>query len=156
MFVISLVIPASCLLRYVLYGPVSKLVKWSTLFSFPKRPDRTCDPPSIQFNRHQGSFSVQSGRGVMLTAHLHLVSRLRIVQLSSSHLWTSTPCTGALRLVYHTDCCLRPVQCPKWMVNYCCVKRKVLLLHTEEQGRQCIQAGTVYGRILNRGLLEDV
>jgi len=48
-------------------------------FSSPPRPDRLCGPTSLLFNVYQGLFPWgQSGRGVKLTTHLHLVPRSRI------------------------------------------------------------------------------
>jgi hypothetical protein len=48
-------------------------------FSSPPRPDRLCGPTSLLFNVYQGLFPWgQSGRGVELTTHLHLVPRSRI------------------------------------------------------------------------------
>jgi hypothetical protein len=53
-----------------------------TLFSSPQRPDRLWGPPSLLSNGYRRFFPVgQSGRGVNLTAHLHLVPRSKLVGL---------------------------------------------------------------------------
>jgi hypothetical protein len=45
-------------------------------FSSPLRPDRLRGPPNLLCNGYQGLFPLeQSGRGVKLTTHLHLVAR---------------------------------------------------------------------------------
>jgi hypothetical protein len=48
-------------------------------FSLPPRPERLWGPPSLLSNGYQGLCPWgQSGRGVKLTTHLHLVPRLRM------------------------------------------------------------------------------
>jgi hypothetical protein len=49
------------------------------IFSSPPRPDRLWGPPSLSTNGYHGLLLWgQSGQGMKLTTHLHLVSRLRI------------------------------------------------------------------------------
>jgi hypothetical protein len=47
--------------------------------STPRRPDRLWDPPNLLSSGYLGLFSCRKiGRGVKLTTHLHLASRLRM------------------------------------------------------------------------------
>ena len=61
----------SCQIKY-------RPCKWRLLS--PKRPHRLWDPPKVPSNRHpRGCFCAgERWWGVSLTAHLHLVSRLRM------------------------------------------------------------------------------
>jgi hypothetical protein len=54
--------------------------KGATYFSFSliSQTDSGADLPSYPLNGYRGSFSGQSGQGVMLTTHLHIALRLRM------------------------------------------------------------------------------